>query len=285
LWGVTEEMGNTPASYENLFARIKKEGFSGVETPISMIEDKTAFRKALDSAGLTYIAMINTCTFTPDPISSKLEDHIQSFKRLVLEAKELNPILINSHSGRDSWNFETGKKFFKMALEFEKEQNILICHETHRGRILFNPWITRDMCQSFPELKLTADLSHFTVVAGRVFDITSGLDDDWVEILQIISQRTKHIHARVGYENGPQVPHPAAPEYQKALELHEIWWDSILETQAKLGTPLQTIEPEHGTNGYQHLLPFTKMPVGDLWEINNWVKDHELERMGKKYNW
>jgi len=229
--------------------------------------------------------MINTCTFQPELPSSKLEDHIASFKKLVLEAKEMNPVLINSHSGRDSWDFQTAKKYFQVALEFEKENGIMICHETHRGRILYNPWITRDLCKEFPDLKLTADLSHFCVVAERVFDVTSGYDDDWPEILEIISFHTKHIHARVGYEQGPQVPHPAAPEYRKALELHELWWDSILEVQAKLGLTQITIEPEHGTNGYQHLLPFTKMPVGDLWEINNWIKDHESKRIGKKYQW
>ena len=35
--------------------------------------------------------------------------------------------------------------------------------------MLYNPWVTRDMCRLFPDLKLTADFSHFCVVAERVF--------------------------------------------------------------------------------------------------------------------
>ncbi len=87
----------------------------------------------------------------------------------------LRPILINSHSGCDSWPVETAHAFFKRAIDVEAETGILICHETHRQRILYNPWATRDACRVFSGLALTADLSHFCVVAERVFD-----DDDEV---------------------------------------------------------------------------------------------------------
>jgi hypothetical protein len=72
LWGVTREMGNCPDGYDRLFARIKSEGFSGVETPVSVVEDKEKFVAALAKHGLVYVAMINTCTFDKKQ-SSKLE--------------------------------------------------------------------------------------------------------------------------------------------------------------------------------------------------------------------
>lgn len=114
----------------------------------------------------------------------------------------MNAIFINSHSGRDSWDTRTAETFFAHALQVEKREQIMILHETHRGRILYNPWVTRDMCKTFPDLKLTADLSHFCVVAERVFDAESGLDDDWEEVLEIVADRTRHLHARVGYAQG-----------------------------------------------------------------------------------
>ena len=130
------------------------------------------------------------------------------------------------------------------ALAIEEAAGITICHETHRGRILYNPWVTRAMCTAFPRLKLTADLSHFCVVAERVF----GDDDaDWKSVMAEVTppppvartaeaaaqvaRATHHIHARVGYAEGPQVPDPRAPEYATALEAHEKWWDQILSTQ------------------------------------------------------
>jgi hypothetical protein len=285
LWAVTKEMGNCPEGYQRLFKRIKEEGFDGVETPISVVEDKAKFGEALKANGLVYIAMINTCHFLPDKPSSQPSDHVASFKRLVAEAKELNPIFINSHSGRDSWSYEVAKQFFSEVLAFEERAGIPIYHETHRGRILYNPWITRDLCKEFKNLKLTADLSHWCVVAERVFDKKSGLDDDWEGILDIVSERTHHIHMRVGYAQGPQVPDPAAPEYRPALHAHESWWDRILKKQAELGKKEMTCEPEHGTDGYQHQLPYTKVEVADLWEVNNWVKNAQKERMSKQSYW
>lgn len=284
LWAVSPAMGNTPSGYDALFARIKAEGFEGVETPISLVEDKIAFGAALNKHGLKYVAMINTCTFAPDPVTADFDENVKSFRRLVQEAKELKPMFINAHSGRDSWSSELGKKFFEKALAIEEEEKITIYHETHRGRILYNPWTTRDMCKEFPKLKLTADLSHFCVIAERVFDEASGLDDDWTETLDLIADRCGHIHARVGYAEGPQVPNPAAPEYLSCLENHEKWWDKILTRQAAKGVKQIYVEPEHGTHGYQQEMPWGG-EVADLWVVNNWMKDRQLSRMSKKSYW
>jgi hypothetical protein len=73
LWGVTEMMGNSPSGYDALFSRIKAEGFSGIETPVSLVEDVSAFLAALEKHNMCYVAMINTCTFAPDAASSGLE--------------------------------------------------------------------------------------------------------------------------------------------------------------------------------------------------------------------
>jgi hypothetical protein len=148
-----------------------------------------------------------------------LADHIASFERQLDEAAAMKPMLVNAHSGMDSWNQATAQAFFTRAIELEASYpGLLICHETHRGRILYNPWATRDMCRAFPTLKLTADLSHFCVVAERVF---APDDPDWAEVMVEITRATRHIHARVGYAEGPQVPDPRAPEYANALEQHE----------------------------------------------------------------
>lgn len=48
------------------------------------------------------------------------------------------------------------------------------------------------------------------------------VDDDWNTILKLVADRTFHIHARVGYAHGPQVPDPSAPEYLGALEVTEL---------------------------------------------------------------
>jgi hypothetical protein len=87
------------------------------------------------------------------------------WKAQILEAKSLGAVLINSHSGKDSWSQGESENFFAAAIEYEKELGIPICHETHRGRILYSPWVAREIIPKFPQLKLNADLSHWVNVA------------------------------------------------------------------------------------------------------------------------
>ena len=287
LWGVTPLHGNSPAEggYGRLFRRIAADGFTAVETPIWLVEDKPAFCAALSAAHLDYVAMINTCTPPGDCNGSTLlEDHLASFERQVAEALALplRPLLINAHSGCDSWHPTTATAYFKRALEVEAASGILICHETHRGRVLYNPWTTRDLCRALPELKLTADLSHFCVVAERVF---AADDRVWADCMAEFARATRHIHARVGYAQGPQVPDPRAPEYKDALEAHERWWDAILATQHAAGVDCITVEPEHGTDGYQQRLPFSSVETADIWAVNGWLREHEAARMSQMPYW
>jgi len=152
---------------------------------------------------MEYVAMVNTCTWAPSngvgevtaAPSQKLADHLASLDEQVELSKALKPILINAHSGCDLWDAETSRAYFTHALALEAKCGIKMCHETHRGRILYNPWVTRQMCKEFPSLKLTADLSHFCCVAERVFADT---DEDWKTVMVEVVRATHHIHARVG---------------------------------------------------------------------------------------
>ena len=96
------------------------------------------------------------------------------------------------------------------------------------------------------------------------------------------ARATRHIHARVGYAEGPQVPDPRAPEYLSALERHEGWWDQIITEQTRRGVTSITVEPEHGTDGYQQRLPYTMVETADIWEVNKWIRDRQEKRMGAK---
>jgi len=118
-----------------------------------------------------------------------------------------------------------------------------------------------------PELKLTADLSHWVCVCERL------LESSEIDIVKKIAPRVHHIHARVGYEEGPQVPDPRAPEWKAHVEAHEQWWKIIWETQFSSGMKTTTVTPEYGPPDYLHTLPYTMTPVAKLWDICNWAKD------------
>ena len=169
LWGV-DEAADT-GKWDALFARIKADGFDGVEAIApTWRSDPALLTSLLEKHGLALICQIHT---TGGDIvdgeyvycsSSKLDDHTASFEALATEAAALEPALINSHSGHDSWGSgERAVAFFRHALQVEARLGVPIVHETHRQRLLYSPYPTAELL-SLPELaalKINADLSHW----------------------------------------------------------------------------------------------------------------------------
>jgi len=149
------------------------------------------------------------------------------------------------------------------ALALEQTYGLPIAHETHRSRITFSPWDTSQLLTTFGDIKLTCDFSHWVTVCERLLDRESA-------ILEQCAQHCVHIHARVGYEQGPQVTHPNAPEWAAHLAAHERWWQQIWQAQVQCGMAVSTLTPEYGPPNYHHTLPFSQEPVSDLWAICDW---------------
>ncbi|CAH1209789.1 hypothetical protein PAECIP111891_03408 [Paenibacillus allorhizoplanae] len=250
LWGME-------GSLESQFERIAAAGYVGIEAPMPTLAEEEQFRKLLEKHQLDYIAMV----FTQGP------DHVTSFAEQVARAVTFQPISITSHSAKDSMPFEEQVEFFRKAADIEKEYGIAIGHETHRGRALYNPWETGRLLDAVPEINLTADYSHWCCVTETTLE-------NQEENLRKSFSRVQHIHGRVGYAQGPQVPDPRAPEYVHELQRHMSWWDSIVQAKQDAGLTTVTFTPEFGPPGYLHTLPFTNQPVADLWDVCLWMGKH-----------
>jgi sugar phosphate isomerase/epimerase len=259
-WGIEQP-------WEIAVPLLKQQGFRAVESSATG-DDRARLRKLLDQHGMDYIAMVFSRGAT-------IEEHVASLRTQVEEAKAMRPLFINAHSGLDRWSLDESKKFFEGALRVEAESGLRWAHETHRGRILYNPWITRDLVTTFKDLKLTFDLSHWVCVCERLIDSE-------IDIIKQCAERVMHIHARVGYEEGPQVPDPRAPEYQDHLTAHERWWDIVWDTQERMGTPAISLTPEFGPPGYMHTLPYSNVPVANLWDICTWQGQRQAERFSRR---
>jgi sugar phosphate isomerase/epimerase len=265
LWG---ETGNLP----DTIAVCLHDEFDGIEGQAPFRStDRIEFRKRLSDAGLSYIAEICTAgSYVPDRNASPLI-HLESLHRGAERAMECNPIFLSVIAGCDAWTVAQSVDFFGDALEMLRQLGATAAFETHRSRSFFNPWITRDILGQLPDLKLTCDFSHWCVVCERLIDTEP-------DVLSLCAERALHVHARVGYDQGPQVPHPAAPEYRGALEAHERWWTQIWQNQIERGMTVSTMTPEFGPDGYLHCLPFTATPVADLRQINHWMAQREKRR-------
>jgi Xylose isomerase-like TIM barrel len=259
LWGI--EIPN-----EIAFGKIKAEGFVGIESPLPPSADEGKFRELLASHGFEYIPM----GFTG---GADVAGHLQSFKEQLQRGNAMGAKQMTFHCGSDAWNRADAESFYQQAVAIERDSGVAVGHETHRGRIFFNPWITRDILQKFEGVKLTCDFSHWVCVAERTY-----WDDANGSILKLCADRCIHIHSRVGYSQGPQVPDPSAPEYQGEVEEHLKWWQSVWESQKRRGFAASTVTPEFGPPGYLHTLPHTNVPVADLWKVCKYMADRVRDK-------
>jgi hypothetical protein len=94
--------------------------------------------------------------------------------------------------------------------------------------------------------------------------------EDHAEVVGLAASRAIHIHSRVGYENGPQVPDPRAPEWAAHLAKFEGWWKMIISEHKKRGEEILTVTPEYGPPTYMQTVPFENKPVADLWDVCLW---------------
>lgn len=205
---------------------------------------------------------------------SNYKKHLEEFIIMTDEAATQTiqrPLYINCHSGRDFFSYDQNKAFIDHTTGLSRQTGIIICHETHRSRILYSAPAARHYIDTIPELRITFDVSHWC-------NVSESLLQDQQETLDLTLSRVDHIHARIGHPEGPQVNDPRAPEWEPALKAHFDWWDKVVEAKKKSGEPL-TILTEFGPPDYMPTLPFTRDPLADQWAINV----HMLQLLRKRY--
>jgi sugar phosphate isomerase/epimerase len=244
LWGMT-------GSIEEQIERIATAGYDGVEGFVGASTLSTKDFTALVLRHGLRLIMAGAVS-TKDEIEPTLK-----------QLAEYEPLKIGLHSGRDSMTRDEGCALFETALRIEAQIGIPVGHETHRGRILYSPWDALFYLRQFDSLKIVADYSHWVNVCER-------LPDDQAEVLDLANRRTLHIHARIGYEEGPQVPDPSAPEYAPQRAWHERQWQQIKQQRKASGDEILTLTPEYGPPPYLHTLPHTNVPVADNWQVCLW---------------
>ncbi len=265
LWGVTDPL-------ETTLPRFKAFGYKGIEAAMLDLEAWPALSQTIQQHGLEVIPLLLLEGDTP-------AEHLRDLEQKLELATQSQPSFVTCHAGRDAFSEAESHRFFEQALVLEQRLGIPIAYETHRSRILFNPWIASRLLTAFPDLKLCCDFSHWVVVGERL------LDDE--AILRQCAEACLHLHARVGYEQGPQVPDPRAPEYAPHLQAHLRWWAQVWQAQAHKGLLRSTLTPEYGPPPYLHTLPHTDAPVANLEQICDWqarrAAEHfeQLQTLGK----
>jgi hypothetical protein len=250
LWGVD-------APLQVVLPVFAAQGYRGIEVGVSLDQtEQRSFRALLDELRLDYIAQVFSQGDT-------VREHLDSVRVQLEAAQACGARQITLHGWRDSSAVDDGCRFIEGILQLEQSHNIRIGHETHRGRLLFNPWTSASYLHRYPDIHLVADLSHWVCVAERLLP-------DCDAIISAVAARTIHLHARVGHSQGPQVIDPRMPRYQQEVSAHEHWWRQIYLAAQARGEAALTVCPEYGPPPYQAIDPHTNEPYHPLADLIEW---------------
>lgn len=254
-WG---NAGRPPAEFVR---SVVAAGYDGIEAGLAEPDPR-----ADETIQLAKAAGLAVVTQHYDTFDRELTTHRRKYEARLRMLASYEPLFINSHTGRDLFTLEENRAAFAVAEKVSAETGIPIYHETHRARCCHTAWRTRELMVAQPGTKLVLDLSHWC-------NVSETLLEDQDDLIEPILPNVAHLHARVGWAQGPQVNDPRAPEWQGALAAHLKWWDKIIALQRAAGARQFTITPEFGPTPYLPVLPYSQAPVADPWVINVYMME------------
>jgi hypothetical protein len=256
LWGAVG--ADAPhATFTTAIPAIAREGWDGVVYALiaeqfePTIGDVHELAELCAAHGIDLAVMVHTW-------GRRLGEHLADLDRVLQVGSSVRPHHIICHGGLDAFSAGDRTKFFREAIAREASLGVAIAHETHRHRPLFTPWAAREILDEFPQLHLAIDLSHWVLVAERLLDA----EDD---VVRTCARRAIHVDARLGYEEGPQVPDPSDPAWASHREWFDARWLEIVREAAAAGRDELVIVPEYGPPPYLRTQPHSGEPVADLW--------------------
>ncbi|MBW3668152.1 MAG: hypothetical protein KY443_02965 [Actinobacteria bacterium] len=268
VWGAVGPAGRFP-TMEEFVPAVAARGYDAIEVPLLLFEwvpdavggtTRARFEELAEIHGLDIVPLVPT-------FGSDAAEHFASFRTGIADAVAVGAQFAVAHAGSDAFDAEEAVRYLADCVAVAEDAGLVVAHETHRGRALWNPWRTASLLERLDGLWLTADLSHYVCVAERLLRDQHG-------VLDAICARALHAHQRVGYENGPQVPDPRDERWAAQVAAHEAWWDAIWRAAERRGDEYVRLTPEYG--------PPTYAPVdtdaATLWDICEWATDRARQR-------
>ena len=142
-----------------------KEGYDGVEISLPDSSDlKSEYLSVLSDCGIPYILQ----HWQTD--KKNAVDYISEYADRMDILAEARPLFINSQTGKDFFSFDDNCRIIEKANEIEAKSGIPVYHETHRGKFSFACHVMPDYLKVFPEMKITADFSHWVNVSESLLE-------------------------------------------------------------------------------------------------------------------
>ncbi|WP_096086834.1 sugar phosphate isomerase/epimerase family protein [Agaribacterium haliotis] len=253
------QWGSESLAYEDFFNKAQQAGYDGVEMgiPVDSIKKKHIANCCIKT-NMQLIAQQGEAG-----LESDFAKHKDLFLSYLNNAMDLKPLFINSQTGKDFFTEAQNLELIDAAASLSKDRGVQISHELHRGRFTYSPTSIQAYLYKRPDLNYTADFSHWLTVSESRLDAPQQQ-----QVLNAVIPRCVHIHARIGFEQGPQVNDPSAPEWRELVDIYIAWWQKIIDTQVDNGAEQISITPEFGPGPYMPKLPHSQAPVSDQWQAN-----------------
>jgi sugar phosphate isomerase/epimerase len=243
--------GSNALAAQDFIDRVVAAGFDGIEMALPLdVPARDDWCRRIAAAGLKLIAQQ-----WETALHAGFDAHREALSRYLSNACAARPLFVNSHTGKDVYTREQNLSLIALAGDIGAAHGVPLVHEIHRSRFTGHPMLLLPYLRELPALQLTADLSHWCCACESLLD-------DQQHVLNATLPRVRHIHARVGHAQGPQVDDFRAPQWAAELARHLAWWDQIVEMRLADGAAVMTMTPEFGPPPY-------KLPTAtDSWELN-----------------
>lgn len=262
--------GSSDLPWAQFLKKVKEAGYHGVEIDLPLaIQEKNEICAMLTDFELEFVGQ----HWETKEVDFK--KHTESYKRHLYNLAEAKPLFINSHTGMDFYSYAQNSKLLNIAHEIEVESGVIITHETHRSRFSYAAHACLPYLEEYSFLKLTSDLSHWCCVAESM------LENQSCPVEKAIAH-TYHIHARVGSAQSPQVIDPRDVNYKNELEIFNEWWQLMIANAMKNKRSYMTITPEYGPYPYTPYIPNTQKPMGNQWEVNQFIRKQIIDGYGNQ---
>lgn len=246
---------------------VARDRFELADVHLPNVADVPALVRGLRDRGLRCLVQLASHAATADEQATELLVQLE-------RALPIEPLFFNVHAGRDHFSMQSNLRVIDAVRAGAARHGVVAHFETHRARATFSLPAAAALLAVAPALTLTADFSHFTCVHE------STLADQPGALVACIAA-ARHIHARVGFDQGPQVPDPFVPCFAPWLARFESWWTRIVEARAAAGAELLTITPEAGPPPYMPVDPANGAALRDAWSINVAMRDRLASRFAR----
>ncbi len=117
-------------------------------------------------------------------------------------------VLTTLHLGTGFESKDEARRLVEAVVDTSSRLGYPLLVETHRATLTQDPFRTIELVETFPELQINADLSHWYTGVEFVY----GDMDAKLDALEPVFRRVRYVHGRIGDSGAIQVPvDPARP--------------------------------------------------------------------------